>query len=265
MTKKRKRSVDDTTCSISNTYHQQYVKKSKMHPGYFSLYSRNTVPVFRKKVRDIGNRKWYSLRKSNLACVVMIHECAMTISRFFRRIVASKRRKLVESKKKDGSRCPITLTPVSEINSVFVHDGIVFSKKELVEYMEVTIDFCNPITRKVVECFEIQRLGSSSLLDKYKNRVFLRDKEIDAIRDFSFWETELDNIMIRLTRMCHRQSSSDFYENHIAFHNTWLEMKRNDRNRTVCVVKSLKQSANRFRGRARYWANIFIDNYIHKT
>jgi len=277
MTKKRKKSIDETFSETLNTCLQQSMKKSKLHPGYHDMYSKYTVPVLREIVRNIGNKKWYSLRKANLVCFVIVHRSSSMITRFFKRIYQKKIDSIIEESIKDGSTCPITLDPVSEILNRFVHDGIVFSGDELIKYMMVSVDFCNPITRNMMSLIDIKRLCSPiptsqvfpllapELLEKYNNREALRHKEVESIRDFSFWETELDNILISLGRLFYDQGTEAFNDCHRKFHDMWIEMKRLDRNRTLIVLMSMKQSANRFRGRPRQWVNVFIDSYYNKT
>jgi len=270
MTKKRKKTIDETFSETVNTCLQQSMKKSKLHPEYHYIYSKYKVPVLREIVRNTGNKKWYSLRKPNLVCFIIVNRSSSMITRFFQRICNKKIDSIVEESIKDGSTCPITLEPVSEIRNKFVHNGIVFSGDELVKYMLVSVDFCNPITRKMMSLTDIKRLCSCcfvgpSLLEKYNNRVVLRNREVESIMDFSFWETELDNILISLGRLFYDQGTEAFNDCHRKFHNMWIEMNRLDHNRTLIVLMSLKQSANRFRGRPRQWINVFIDSYYNKT
>jgi len=270
MVKKRKRSVDETHTSKANQYFQQGLKKSKLHPEYNEIYSKNTVPVLREMTRKIGNKKWYSLRKANLVCVVLIHRSACIICKFLKSVSQKKRDFILKTSRNDGSKCPITLDLISEISDkdIFVHDGVVFSKDHLAEYVMVSIDFSNPITRNMMNYFDIERLSLPNfpeLLDKYEDRVYLRYREVEAIRDFSFWETELDNLFLCLGHLYYEQGTQSFRDTREKFHNTWEEMKRIDRNRTLIVVTSLKQSASRFRGRTRRWMDIFIESYHNET
>lgn len=271
MTKKRKKTTDETFSEKVNTCLQQSIKKSKLHPEYHEIFSKHTVPVLREIVRKTGNKKWYSLRKPNLVCFIIVHRSSSMITRFFKRINQKKRDSIIEKSIKDGSTCPITLEPVSEIRNKFVHNGIVFSGDDLVKYMMISVDFFNPITRKMMSLTDIKRLCSqcpipaSTLLEKYNNRVVLRHREVESIRDFSFWETELDNLLVHLGRLFYDQGTEAFADCHRKFHNMWIEMNRIDHNRTLIVLMSLKQSANRFRGRPRQWINVFIDSYYSKT
>ena len=271
MTKKRKRSIDETCSSTSNACYQQSMRKTKLHPGYYETYSSHTVPILREMVRKIGNKKWYSLRKPNLVSVLMMYRSACIIENFFKMVLQKHRDSVLETNIKDGSKCPITLDLVSEIdkNNIFVHDGVAFSKKELYEYIMISVDFCNPITRKMMSYFDIERLSLLSdnlnILDKYKNRIYLRKIEVESIRDFSFWEIELDNLLIRLARLYYDQGTEAFNDAYLKFHNTWVEMRRICRNRTLVILMSLKQRADSFRGRPRKWANLFLESYYEKT
>ena len=273
MTKKRKRSIDETFSSKFNTCYQQSMRKTKLHPEYYDTYARHTVPILREMVRKIGNKKWYSLRKPNLVSVVMVYKSACIIEKFFKMVLQKHRDSVLETNIMDGSRCPMTLDLIRDINrvNIFVHDGVAFSKKELFEYMIISVDFCNPITRKMMSYFDIVRLslqnpsGDLNILDKYNNRIHLRNLELESIRDFSFWEIELDNLLIRLARLYYDQGTEAFNDAYLKFHNTWMEMRRICRNRTLVILMSLKQRADGFRGRPRKWANLFIESYYAKT
>lgn len=276
MTKKRKRSIDETCSSTFNTCYQQSMRKTKLHPSYSDTYAHHTVPVLREMVRKIGNKKWYSLRKPNLVSVVMVYRSACVIEIFFKTVLQKHRDSVLETNIRDGSKCPMTLDLISDIDrsNIFVHDGVTFSKKELYEYMMVSVDFCNPITRKMMSYFDIERLslqnpvmvpGNLNILDKYNNRIYLRGLEVESIRDFSFWEIELDNLLIRLARLYYDQGTEEFNDAYLKFHNTWTEMRRICRNRTLVILISLKQRADSFRGRPRKWANLFLESYYDKT
>lgn len=246
---------------------QGLVTKSKMHPKYRKFFAENTVTVLREKARSTGTTKWYSLRKGNLVSAIVIHDSAVAVTNVFREIVNRKRKLVVDSKKKDGSKCPISLTPISELkpDDVFVHDGVVFSADAILDYVETSVDFLNPITRTAMHLHDIERLGCESALDKYRNRHSLRTKKVLSIRQFAFLELELDNILTSLILQYYFQDTP-FYEQSLrAFRKTWQEMKETDQSRTVCVLKCLEQSADRFLGQPRLWGRAFVAKYLRKT
>lgn len=243
------------------------VRKSKMHPKYKQVVSANTVGALRLRARSAGTKKWYALRKASLASAIIIHESAIIVTKFFRRNLKKKRLGLVEEHISNGSKCPISLTPVSELHQgdVFIHGGAVFSREAILAYIKSSVDFLNPITRTPMHLHDIERLGCPYALDKYRDRDILRHRKVNSIRQFSFLETELENLFIGVVQQYYCRDTQLFYDTMKAFIDTWREMKTTDRNRTICVLKSLVQSAERFRGRPRLWGRQLIGKYLADT
>ena len=243
------------------------MRKSKLHPKYRKVFSENTVLVLRQKARSAGTKGWYSLRKGNLASAIIVHDSALVVTKLFHKIVEAKRLEVYETHKLNGSLCPISLTAVSELHpdDVFIHGGTVFSKESALAYVGASADFRNPVTRTTMHLHDIERLGCQSALDKYKNRVLLRDREINLIRQFSFLETELESILFSLVRHYHHRDTDFFTDTLTAFQQTWRQMRDTDRNRTICVLRSLEQAVATVQGRPRRWANSLIVNYLAKT
>lgn len=243
------------------------VRKSKLHPNYKKVVSDNTVSALRQRARSVGTKKWYALRKASLASAIIIHDSAITVTKLFHENVNKKRLQLLESHVLAGSQCPISLTLVSELHEddVFIHENIVFSREAILEYIKTSVDFLNPITRTTMHFHDIDRLGCQHALDKYRDRVTLRHRKVNSIRQFSFLETELENILISLVQQYYYKDTQVFYDTMRAFHDTWAEMKATDRNRTVCVLKSMVQSVYRFHGRPRIWGRTLVSKYLVKT
>ena len=245
------------------------LRKSKMHPKYTKVFSENTVSVLRQKARSAGTKGWYSLRKGNLASAVIIHDAAVTVTNFFRRVVDAKRLGVYESHARNNATCPISLTLVTDLENddVFVHAGIVFSKQSLLDFMLATVDFRNPVTRTMMHLYDIERLGCPHVLDKYKDRERLRCVKVISIRQFSFLETELENILTSLLQHYYCGDDDFFATTLRAFQQTWREMKRTDRNRTICVLRSLEHNVkfSHYNGRPRAWANNLVTKYLDRT
>lgn len=243
------------------------LKKSKMHPKYRKVFSENTVKVLRRKARSAGAKKWYSLRKGNLVGAIVVHDSAVTVTNVFREMMDKKRDRVIQAHVLNGSTCPISLTPVSELTSddIFVHGGAVFSRGAILDYLEATADFRNPITRNMMHLHDVERLRCKDALDKYFNRSSLRFKKISSIRQFAFLETELEHLLMSLVQQYYVQDTPFFENALVAFKQTWKAMKFTDRNRTTCVLNSLKQTANRFQGKPRLWGLALVANYLRKT
>lgn len=238
--------------------------KSKLHPKYPTLLSDNTVTVLKDKVRSAGTREWYSLRKEGLVSAIIIHDSAVTVAMLFKRLLREKRTICFDSQASNGSVCPISFIPVCDMdmNNSFVHDSVVFSREDIVRYVKLSVDFLNPITRNLMHSHDIERLGNEEVCIAYKNRVRLRRIKVESIRQYAFLETELNDILIDLIRQYFHRDTDYFYLSLTAFHETWARMKQIDKTRTVCLLKSLKQSADRFRGKPREWANNLLVQYI---
>ena len=241
--------------------------KSKLHPTYRKVFSENTVTVLRQKARSAETKRWYCLRKGNLVSALVIHDSAIKVTKMFRENAKKKRDLILESQKTNGSTCPISLTPISDLDShdIFIHGGVVFSRNAILDYVSVSVDFLNPITRTMMHVHDIKRLGCQQALGNYYNRISLRIRKINSIRQFSFLEIELENILMSLIQQYYLQDTDCFSDTLVAFKETWKGMKNSDRTRTVCVLKSLEQSADRFRGRPRIWGRFLVAKYLKKT
>lgn len=243
-------------------------RKTKHHPRYAEVVSNNSVTELRKEARSIGTKRWYSLKKTDLASSIVVHESACVVAKFFQNIVHCKRSRTYRSQALAGAQCPISLASISEMDfhDTYVHGGFVFSKEAVLEYIDTSVDFLNPITRTMMHYHDIQRLGCPYACEKYRNRVALRQKEVGAVQHFSFLEGEIENIMTGLLQdKYHYASCEDFTRAMASFHQTWRAMKNIDRNRTICVLKSLKQLSERFRNRPRAWGLALLDNALAKT
>lgn len=265
MTKWRKLSGEKQVSATAAT--SRIISKSKMHPKYRKFFSENTVMTLRIQARSAGEKKWYSLRKGPLASALVIHHSAMMVTNMFREIVNKKRQETLRSHEKNGSSCPISLTPILDLekHDVFIHGRVVFSRTAILDYVKASADFLNPITRTMMHLHDIKRLRCQHALVKYNNRKYLRIVEVNSIRQFSFLETEIENILMGLVHHFYCQDTLFFEDSYVAFKETWKHMKVVDRTRTVCVLKSLENSMDRFRGKPRLWGRSLVAKYLRKT
>lgn len=241
---------------------------SRKHPRYSELISNYQVVDLRTRVRSIGGKKWYGLKKAELVTYIVVHEAAVVIANLFKKFINRSKFQTYQSSVRQGARCPISLTPVSEIEfqNAFVHEKTVFSKDVIIEYVKQSNDFLNPITRTPIYLHDVKKLGCPVVLHKYQNRVVLRKEEVGAINHLYFLEGELEAAMCALlTHVYHYSNREDFERTMISFEQTWRAMKRIDHNRTVCVLKSLRQYAERFPEKPREWGQSFLDNVLRKT
>jgi len=266
--RRRSRSIDETHESCNNAMVQSAMRKSKKHYMYTSMFSENTVVDLKEMVRGYGQKGWYNLKKNNLVVVVILNMCSSTIAHFFREIVVRLRVKAIKTAAMAvDTVCPISLVPVSELEFPYVHDSIVFSRDDLVTFFMSSYNFTNPITRREFTGIEIRRFGSPTLYNVFLNRVHLRIEAVYGIQHFSFLEVELENCIKRMISLygLQEQEHELFDSISVMLENTWSEMLRLDRNRTVCVLKSMFDFICYYNPRRRKWATIMVNDLIRRS
>lgn len=241
-----------------------YMGRAKTNTMYKKL-DRNPVAVLRTMVRDTGYAKWYTYRKSALVSTIVLHRSVNTIVRLFRRCTTEGRERVLAEKRLDGSVCPISLIPVSDLKEVFVHNGTVFSREDIIEYFRSSMNFSNPITRNDIHAHEVARIGDRKIARLFRHRRYLRNEEINKIQHFAYLEEYLENVLVHLIRQYHHRYTELFTETAEVFRDTWVNMRDTDRNRTLCVLKSLFQTASLYGSAPRNWAKVFITGYLRLT
>ena len=263
MTKKRKMSIDETDKANANTCLQSSLKKAKKHINFDLIFQDHTVLELKTMVRDMGYANWYTLRKKNLVCSVIVYEAVNTIINFLRKISEKKRVSLIENCGQLET-CPISLEKIHEVNDPYVHDGVIFSQKSLTDYLLSSYDFLNPITRKPFHLADIRRFDSNVLLQTFRNKDKLRKNYVESVNHFSFLEMEIEHIMINLLHMYSERASEEFDECVVAFGNTFSRMLQISRNRTLCVMESLLDRFGFFHPRISSWGEKFVKGFIDK-
>jgi len=264
--RRRSRSIDDTQESDNNAMVQSAMRKCKRHYMYSFMFSDNTVVDLKEMVRGYGQKGWYNLKKHNLVVVVVLNMCSSTISHFFHSIIIRSRERAIETATKSTDTvCPISLVPVSELSFPYVHDNIVFSRDDLVSFFMSSYNFTNPITRREFTATEIRRFGSPTLYEVFLDRVNLRIDAVYEIQHFAFLEVELENCVKRMASMFSFQEQQLFEEVSVILENTWREMLRIDRHRTLCVLKSMFDFINMYTGRRRKWSTVMVNDLIKRS
>lgn len=249
-----------------NKWASRVATKSKMHPTYQQYFSENKVIGLRMMAKLAGEKKWYKLRKASLVNSIVVNNSAKLVTKVFRQYITNKRLQVFHTHQQNASQCPISLVLISDLeqDDIFIHEGVVFSKTAMLDYINVSVDFTNPITRSALHLHDIERLGDNSVVDKFKHRETLRHERIKSINNFAFLELELDNVFRNVIQNYYFQGA--FYtHNLLAFKKMWKEMKSLDRNRTICVLKSLEDCVNRFSGESHTWGKAFLQSYLQKT
>ena len=209
--------------------------KISQHKLYTIVFNESNVPTLRIAMRYMGIPNWYKLRKPQMVHILVSNVCANIIIRLFR----------VE-KSVEESWCPISLIPVSELNDLFVHDGISFSRHSLIEYIKSSYDFSNPITRREITWEDVAGLDSPIVNNIFGDREKLRLNLVRDIQEFSAMEDEFEECLCTLIRikLLGYNDLSDLVVAQIQFHNIWSRIKTIDINRTICVIRSFMDKVN---------------------
>ncbi len=263
--RRRSRSIDEIRESDGNAIVQSALRSAKNHLEYKSIFTGNNVVDLRDRARVYGQKGWYCMKKPNLVSVIVVNKSATTISNFFRGIVQTLRKSVISRSVESDDVCPITLTPVSELLHPYVHDGIVFSRDDLVLFFLKSYNFTNPMTRKEFTNVDIKRFGSPKLCDLFYDREYLRKDAIYDIHQFSFLESQFEILVKHMVALYHHQDDQEYEEVVASIENMWKEMMLIDINRTLCVIKSTRSVLNDISGRRKKWATAFLDNLDNRS
>ena len=249
-----------------NRVSKNLISKSRKHRAYLELHRDICISKLRRKAKTMGLRKWFSVNKSTLVSAVIINESAQRIGKMFQRFLQCKREALVLEKIKESFRCPISLEYVSDIGERFIHDRVVFSRPHLVSYLNASKNFLNPVTRTPIHSYDVHRLEDKDLVAMYQDRKRLRGIEVDKIFMFSFLENESKNIFRSLMVEYPRVETCIFSHLVLSFHSNWKRMQAIDPARTVCVIRSLINDADKtFDGCRRTYGMAIGKYYISKA
>lgn len=244
------------------------IKKSTL----YALNMQMTAAALRQRVRALGYRKWYCLKKNGLVGVIVMDESVRIIVEVFRGILQRKRRRFITLRVAAGGEttCPICMTPLQEFQEgeLFVHDGFVFCKQDIVSFISSGYNFSNPITRGHIGLHDLRALGSDSLCDAYGKRETLRKGVVDSYSHFFFMENDvlvtyrqlLSVVSFSGTPMFHEQLFKELFA---VFDRQVHQMRQNDAMRTVCVLKSLRSESTLASERTRRWSCDVIDRYVN--
>lgn len=223
----------------------------------------------RVRVRRRGYKRWYCLKKCVLAAVLTFDTSVRVITGAFRLFMQKKRDLLIARQAAGGeeNKCPICLTPLQDLSNLFVHDGIVFCKQDVIAYVSSGYNFNNPITRKHLSSHDVDRLGCKRLVDSYSSREALRRRVVDSSTHFFFLENDvveayrdlLSVVHVSGTRMFSEQIFRDVY---LRFDSHVRQMFANDSTRTICVLKGLRNECRGMDDLVQKWSLTLIDGYL---
>jgi len=244
---KRKPLSDEGAVAVSSAAVASLAKVKAYHR--YNVFAEMTVVWLRTRLRRRRCRKWYCLKKSALVTTCVLDESVRIITRLLRDCARFKRDQLIAERVAEGceNKCPICLTSLQEFerSDLFVHDGIVFCKNDVVACLSSEYNFSNPITRKSMGLHAVRRLGSVSLLQKFAVRGALRKRAIDLSSHFFFLENDIVSTFKELLAVVD-YSGSDFCRQRI-FQDAYLGFDQQvqhmfaiDPKRSICVLKSLR-------------------------
>lgn len=230
--------------------YQNNNNRVKKHISYNDIFNSCRVCDLRFLIKMKTNRipnGFHKMKKAELVCFLVSNSCAFTITRFVRQCGDKQRQKLpVLTGTMGDDRCPISLINISELteDDKFTHDNIIFSKSSILNFFKSNYDFTNPITRNEIKRDKIIEIGCEDLLIIYDDRISLREQRVTDINDFAFHENEIEYYFYKLILLESNTYTSDDDSDYIQisqfFHQTWRNMAISDKNRTVCVLKSLR-------------------------
>ncbi|CAM9706441.1 unnamed protein product [Ectocarpus sp. 6 AP-2014] len=246
------------------------LKHSRLYGDHMGM----KVANLRLRARRRGYQKWYSLKKGVLTGILIMDASVRVIVKAFRRIVLMRRDSYIAQKAERGAdnKCPICLTPLSDmqVSDLFLHDGVVFCKQDVIDYITSGYNFSNPITRKHISRHEIARLGCQKLLTMYGVRSTLRRREVESSSHFFFLENDVvwtyKNLLAAVdvsgTAMFREDLFRDAY---VKFDSHVRQMFANDGLRTVCVLKGLKFEYRGMSDTLDGWSTKLIDSYLNSA
>lgn len=238
------------------------------------LYDRHMgmkVHTLRPEVRRRGYKKWYCLKKDMLVRVLIMDESVRIIVKALRKVIQRRGEQLIRRKLAGGreNKCSICLTPLEDfaVADLFVHDGIVFCKQDIISHMSTGYNFTNPITRKDISRDVVARLGCHNLLESYGRRKTLRRSVVESSTHYFFMENDIVHgyrellavVGVSGTQMFHEQIFRQLYR---SFEYQLREMSHSDKMRTVCVLKGLRGESRGMSEVVDRWSNTFIDKYL---
>lgn len=252
---KRKRQKDDHVEAII----PRAMMKCKNTKTYQIVFANSNVHDAKTIVRKMGNPKWYSLKKKNLVSFITLDIFARRITKIMRKNinlnycidgVSDLIRTLVKTREHpmedNRERCPITMDYITDIEKgdIFQHGKTYFNAKSLVDYLNDSYDFKNPVTgiqflRKDIDTLQRQT-GCRDLLTTYLSRERNRTSLTNEMNHFIIYERELEE---NFSQIINVSGTPIFFivlsESEGIIHQTIRDMFTINEDRAEIVLKSL--------------------------
>lgn len=262
--KRKYAAVDDVVAAAGRMLR---LKHSRLYDDHMSMKAAS----LRLRARRRGYHKWYSLKKGVLTGILIMDASVRVIVKAMRRVVKRRRDRFIAQQAEMGkdNNCPICLTLLSDmqVDDLFLHDGVVFCKQDVIDYVSSGYNFSNPITRRQISAHEIARLGCQKLSGIYGVRSTLRKRVVESSSHFFFLENDVVWTYKNLLAAVDISGTAAFREDlfrdaYIKFDNHVRQMFANDGFRTVCVLKGLKHECLGMGDTLDAWSTKLIDSYL---
>jgi len=196
-------------------------------------------------VRDMGETKWYAMKKQPLVSIIVLDILVRRLQRFFKTKGGNikSRERLFQNLKNEI--CPITLTPILDlpIRDRYWNSNYWFDRKSLSEFLRNSCDFVHPVTRIEFTLQDVMDIDES-LKDLFENRERIRSSLVSQMENIQCVENELEDIFIQMIDMAYlAQTGREFNVvmtySEVQFEECFNDLLRMDRGRCIMALKSL--------------------------
>jgi len=212
---------------------------------YVHMNTKHTVKSSRCIVRDMGETKWYAMKKQPLVSIIVLDILVRRLQRFFKTKGGNikSRERLFQNLKNEI--CPITLTPILDlpIRDRYWNSNYWFDRKSLSEFLRNSCDFVHPVTRIEFTLQDVMDIDES-LKDLFENRERIRSSLVSQMENIQCVENELEDIFIQMIDMAYlAQTGREFNVvmtySEVQFEECFNDLLRMDRGRCIMALKSL--------------------------
>jgi hypothetical protein len=212
---------------------------------FVQQFQRQTVKTARLQVRGTGNKGWYSMKKTNLVCTVVLDIFVKRIQRFVRTRGGNVRKRRAILSGFEGDACSITLTPIADlpVRNRYCSSNHWFDRESLVRYLKTSCDFVHPVTREPFTLEDVQRIDTG-LVPIFENRRALRSGLVNRMENIQCVENELEDIFKEMIDVaCSTSSRREFNltmsYSEVQFEECFKDLVHLDRGRCMMALKSL--------------------------
>ncbi len=212
---------------------------------FASQLRRHTVSRARARVRELGERRWYSMKKAGLVAFLVLDALARRIQRFARTRGGNVRRRREMFRGLEEERCAITLASLSDIpvRHRYRNGRSWFDRRSLSRYLRTSCDFVHPVTRVGLTRNEVVDIDAA-LGPFFENRHAFRTQMVSRMETLQCVENELEDVFREMIEMaCVAPTRREFHVTmsycEVQFEQCFQDLLRLDAGRCVVALKSL--------------------------